>query len=88
MQVPHHRAETVTFLDERMSSQAAAVAAWRSSLASADAEAFAKVKADLATTRSMGDGGARDGAEAPAEAPQPGPPDREGEQGSGSGDGA
>lgn len=80
--------ETVTFLDERMSSQAAAVAAWRSSLASADAEAFAKVKADLATTRSMGDGGAREGAEAPAEAPQPGPPDRETEQSSGSGDGA
>jgi hypothetical protein len=82
------RAETVTFLDERMSSQAAAVAAWRSSLASADGEAFAKVKADLATTRSMGDGGARDGAEVPADAPQPGPPDREGEQSSGSGDGA
>jgi hypothetical protein len=82
------RAETVTFLDERMSSQAAAVAAWRSSLASADGEAFARVKADLATTRSMGDGGARDGAEVPADAPQPGPPDREGEQSSGSGDGA
>lgn len=82
------RAETVTYLDERMNSQASAVAAWRSSLASADAEAFARVQADLATTRSRMARGAPGGPEEPAEDPQPGSRDRQEEEDSGSRDGA
>lgn len=85
------RAEAVTYLDDRMGSQAAAVAAWRSALASADSEAFAKLQADLASARSMGDGdgeGPPDGVEGPDGPPQPGPPAGQGEQGAGSGDGA
>ncbi len=90
------RAEAVTYLDERMRSQAAAVVAWRSALADADAEAFAKVAADLAATRSMGgagDEGATGGSVGAPDAPEAsspaGSPAKGGsEDASGSGDGA
>ena len=85
------RIETVTYLDGRMSSQAAAVVAWRSALASADAEAFGRVQADLAATRSLGVRDTEDtpeGDEEPNDPPQPGPAAGQGEEGAGSGDGA
>ena len=74
-----------------MSSQAAAVVAWRSALASADAEAFGRVQADLAATRSLGVRDTEDtpeGDEEPNDPPQPGPAAGQGEEGAGSGDGA
>lgn len=90
------RDEAVTYLDERMRSQAAAVVAWRSALASADAEAFAKLGVDLASARSMGEGagnGASGAGEETVETPGATPPGAglpEGgsEDPSGSGDGA
>ena len=90
------RDEAVTYLDERMRSPAAAVVAWRSALASADAEAFAKLGVDLASARSMGEGagnGASGAGEETVETPGATPPGAglpEGgsEDPSGSGDGA
>ena len=90
------RAEAVTYLDERMKSQAAAVVAWRSALAEADPEAFSKVEADLASTRSMGEAGREGDPEAaagPGGTPRSTPPAESSAEGgaiegSGSGDGA
>lgn len=85
------RAEAVAYLDERMQSKAAAVVAWRSALEAADAEAFARLAVDLASTQAMalkGGRGASSPGQVPADDPQEPTSPAVPEEASGSGDGA